>query len=145
MRKKRRAFALLEVLIAIMLATAASFFLLEFEGKLVAQNRKQLKTLQKEYYLQEATVRLYEALYTNLIPWKTLEEKGAAYTISLSQPDWHAECAFTPVVRKTNDTPDLIETNAEIILVHSGSETGKTNFRLFAMREERLNVENSPS
>jgi type II secretory pathway component PulJ len=145
MRKKRRAFALLEVLIAIMLATAASFFLLEFEGKLVAQNRKQLQTLQKEYYLQEATVRLYEAIYTNLIPWKTLEEKGGSYSLTLSQSNWRAECAFTPVVRKTNDTPDHIETTAEIVLVHADSEIGKTHFRIFAMREERLNVETAPS
>ena len=144
MRKKKRAFVLTEVLVAIALACIASFFLLDFEGKLVTQNRKRSQLLQQECALQEATVRFYEDLYTNRIAWKSIEDKGS-HAIELTSPDWKAECRFTPKKHPSRYSSDLLHATVEIILFCADIEKIKTKFDFLAKREEKLSVETAPT
>lgn len=136
--KKKRAFALIEVVIAVLLATGACVFLLGFESKVLLRAQKSLEKLEFEQMKQQAYVRLFENLYTNHIAWKVATE-GKEVLIDLDSPskrEWKAKWTF-----KTLKMPEMIEptyarVQATLCLVKGGEEYQDTlEFNVFLKQE----------
>ncbi len=143
MKKKKRTFTLIEVLIAIALATGACFFLLEFEESYIKNARQSLLKVKKERLTQEAYVVLFEHFYTNQIPWKAVEDKKS-YRYPLSEPNWEAEASFSPVHHKNSEeiSQTLIDAKVTLKLYHYDKEQAKQpEMRLCLKKEERMHVQ----
>ncbi len=143
MRTKRRKFTLVEVLIAIFLVTGACFFLLNFEESYIKSARKSLKKVQKERLIQEAYVALLEHLYTNQVPWKTVEESGS-YRFDLSDEPWSAEAHFIPISHDISEqiTQNLMDVETELTLFYGDKEEAALpKIRLCLKKEERTDVQ----
>lgn len=138
MRKKT--FTLIEVLIAIFIATGACFFLLEFEESYIKSARASLKKVQKERLIQEAYVVLLEQLYTNQIPWKAIEDQ-ATVPIALSDENWKADASFLPVIHSNTEqiSQNLMDVKVALKLRSEDSkEQDLTEIRLCLKKEEHI-------
>ncbi len=115
---KKRAFAIIEAIIAITLATFACFFLLQFESTLLTRSRQSVKDLEYEQAKQQAIVSLFEHLYTNQISWKTILE-GKSYSLALPHSSWTANYEFKPLYFPEMVEPTIIESDAVLTLVNN--------------------------
>lgn len=143
MKKKKYTFTLIEVLIAIVLTTTACFFLLEFEESYIKNTRASLKKVQSERLIQEAYVLLLEQLYTNQIPWNTIQDQKS-YRYNLKEADWEAEAIFKLAKHKVNEqiTLDLMDVKIALTLYYMGTkQTTEPEIRLCLKKEERMHVE----
>ena len=117
MRRKKRPFTLIEVLIAIALATMCIFYLLEFEQGQIKKQSESVKSFKIDEKLQEATVKLYEYLYLNQIDWKTIHSRKG-YVIVLDDPEWKADYSFNVIEDKEEISTDAMLATATISLLH---------------------------
>ncbi len=144
MKKKKNRFTLIEVLIAIGLATGACFFLLEFEENYIKNARQSLIKVQKERLTQEAYVLFLEKLYTNQIPWKAMEDEKS-FDFLLSDSNWNVIASFTTVSHGQVEevAQNLMDVRALLTLYHNGKEqiTKGQEIRLCLKKEERMHVQ----
>ncbi|MCE5294237.1 MAG: type II secretion system GspH family protein [Chlamydiales bacterium] len=126
MKKKKNTFTLIEVLIAIALATSACFFLLEFQESYIKSARLSLRKIEKERYTQEAYVRLLEQFYTNQISWKAVLEHQT-YSFSLSDTKWQAQAAlsYAPHGNSTELDPTVLDARITLTLLYNDEDQGE--------------------
>ncbi|MBS0635422.1 MAG: hypothetical protein JSR37_08175 [Verrucomicrobia bacterium] len=134
MRKKT--FTLIEVLIAIFIATGACFFLLEFEESYIKSARASLKKVQKERMIQEAYVVLLEQLYTNQIPWKAIEDQ-ATVPIPLSDENYQATATFMTVPHGNSEQVSQPLLDVKVI-IKMGEQQELSEIRLCLKKEEHI-------
>lgn len=126
---------------AIVIATIACLFLLDFEKSYIKKSRQSLYNIEKEHMLQEATVRFLEELYTNKIDWKTINEQKSV-KIDLSDPSYKLEASFELVSRGEEILPNLLDVKAHLTLIrHDERLEPENTLRLCLKKEERLNVQ----
>lgn len=142
MMKKKNSFTLIEVLIAIVLATTACFFLLEFEESYIKKSRQSVVNLQKERLMQEAIVTTLEALYTNQVDWKLIQDKKSV-TLPLTLEHWEAHVNFLPEDHGQKVIQDLMDVHVTVQLMHQSDENPKNEatFRLCLKKGEVLHVQ----
>jgi len=142
MTKKKSSFTLIEVLIAIALATTACFFLLEFEESYIKKSRQSVLNLQRERLMQEALVTTLEALYTNQIDWKVIQDKKMA-SLPLTNSDWEARVSFSPKDHGQKVVQNLLDVEVTVELVNLREEGIKNaaTFRLCLKKGEVLHVQ----
>src|SRR5262245_21217465 len=105
--RKKKAFAHIEVLIAIVLTTSACFFLLSFENSLIMKTTKSIQNLEKERLARQASVLLFEKLYTNQIDWATVAG-GKSYEMPLEPSPWTAKYIFSVKRSPKVLVPDIL-------------------------------------
>ncbi|MBS0654346.1 MAG: type II secretion system protein [Verrucomicrobia bacterium] len=115
MKKKKKSFTLIEVLIAIVLVTGASVFLLSFESSLMVKTKQSFQRLEQERLVQQASVMLFEELFTHHISWKTISEQQS-YEIRLQNSDWVAKYDFAHIKKPQTIDPDYLYVSATISL-----------------------------
>ena len=141
MKKRKSSFTLIEVLIAIALATTACIFFLQFEQSYVKQARESLLMVQQERRMQEACVELFESLYMNRIDWKAIQDKQSSQ-FALSDPAWKAIVDFEPKGKETTMTPDVMDVKVTLTLFYNDREMKeKPTFRLCLKKEDRVHVQ----
>ncbi len=147
MKKKKHSFTLIEVMIAIFLATGACFFLLDFEESYIKNTRESLKKVQKERLIQEAYVVLLEQLYTNQIPWKLIEDKKS-YTYPLSDADWEVEAQFNRVVHKDESeqiSSSLMDIKVNLVVRYMGKEESEQPEIRLCLKKEGSKLVETPT
>ena len=144
MKKKKSSFTLIEVLIAIALATSACFFLLEFEESYIKNARQSLIKVQKERLIQEAYTLLLEKLYTNQIPWKAIEDQKS-FDYNLSDHDWTVTANFKTVNHHHAEevSQSLLDVKTELTLYRNGQEQSPQapEIRLCLKKERSTDVQ----
>lgn len=118
MKRKKRPFTLIEVLIAIALSTMCIFYLLQFEQGQIKKQSESVKSFKIDEMLQEATVKLYERLYFNQIDWKTIHSRKG-YVFILDDATWKADCSFDLIEDKEEIATDAMLATATISLLHN--------------------------
>jgi hypothetical protein len=137
--RKKRAFSLLEVVVAVIIASGACLYLLEFETILISRSKHSLEKLEVEQMKQQAYVKLFENLYTNTIPWKTVIE-GKEFTIDLEAPSsrkWKALWKFSFLKAPEMLEPPIALVEAQLILQQGEAqyEDKEQKFKLFLKQE----------
>lgn len=112
---KKKSFALIEVLIAIVLAVGSCFFLLSFENSLIMKTKKSIQNLEKERLTGQASVLLFEKLYTHQIDWQTVAS-GGSYDIALAPSGWTAKYTFALKKAPKPSSPDIMYATATLCL-----------------------------
>jgi hypothetical protein len=91
--------------------------------------------------MQEALVRTLEALYTNQIDWKVIQDKKSVL-LTLSLPDWNVRVSFQPEDHGEKVIQDLLDVNVSLQLLHHDKEEKKeSSLRLCLKKGERLHVQ----
>jgi type II secretory pathway pseudopilin PulG len=140
---KKQAFSLIEVVIAVLIASGACLFLLNFESKVLLRSQHSLEKLEIEQMRQQAYVRLFENLYTNHISWKTVTE-GKEVLLDLESPtkkEWKAKWLFKVLLMPELIDPPIAQVEATLCLLHgSKSYEDPIQFKLFLKQELGGNV-----
>lgn len=129
MKTKKKSFTLIEVLIAISLATTCIFYLLEFEDRQIKKQKEQVQGFKIAENLQEASVKLYEQLYTQQIDWSTIHSKKS-HVMPLQDPDWKARATFNLIREDDKVMADAMLVEAMITLLHKDQEDIKNTTTL---------------
>jgi Prokaryotic N-terminal methylation motif len=136
MKKKKKSFTLIEVLIAIVLVTTASVFLLSFESSLMVKTRQSFQKLEMERLVQQASVVLFEELFTHRIGWKALSDQQP-YEVRLQNSDCVARYDFAHINKSQTIDPEYLYLSATISLKKGMFEMlGVAKMPLFLKKEE---------
>lgn len=134
-RKIKKSFSLIETVIAILLAAFACTFLLQFESSLITRAQHSVNKLEAQRAKQEAFVRLFDELYQNHIPWKSILE-GKSYTLDLLHPGWSATYSFTPQRVPQTIEPDIMDVQVQLDLTHGEHEYEKVASVRLCLKKE---------
>lgn len=137
---KKRTFALIEVIIAVVLVTTACFFLLDFENILIHKTKKSVQDLEKERLTQQASVLLFEKLSTHQIGWETVANEQSC-EMPLDASKWVVKYDFSIPKTLRSFSSDLLRATATISLRHAERSFEKAaELPLYLKKEEGGNV-----
>jgi hypothetical protein len=127
-------------MIAIGLSTTACFFLLSFESSLIMKTKTSIQNLEKEALTGQASVLLFEKLYTHQIDWETVFNQKS-YEVLLEPSGWTATYTFKNKNPSKKISPDVLFAEATISL-HKGDSSFENVAQrpLFLKKEEGINA-----